>query len=402
LLGSSLEYELTLETIAQMAVRDLADLCIIDIVEGAGKVARLKVKSREPSLNTVRDLFMRLPLERDRPLWFQIVNQHKRPVLVEHFTDEILANIFRNESDLQMAREAGLQSGMVIPLLRDGNLIAAIILISCSPHRIYGSEDLYLAEELARRAAASIENARLYFLARRAIKSREDILAVVSHDLKNPVMVIELVAKVLRQSKELETDQIFEFSNKIERAADKMLHLISQLLDFSKIENGTFSVAPQSERLKNIILQAIEDMKPLAEAKQQTIEYHIESGLPEVAADSLRVGQVLSNLLSNAIKFSQQRGEIVVSVREEDNTIVVCVSDKGRGIPREHLSKVFDRYWQAEDTKHAGMGLGLSIAKGIVEAHGGKIWVDSELGKGSSFSFTLPLATPDTKRLKCA
>src|SRR5215471_5909514 len=402
LLGSSLEYEFTLETITKMAVRDLADLCIIDIVEGAGKVARLKVKSRDSSLTAVRDLFMRIPLERDRPLWFQIVNQNKRPVLVERFTQEILEYIFRNESDLQVIREAGLQSGMVIPLLRDGNLIAAIILISCSPRRIYGPEDLYLAEELARRAAASIENARLYFLARRAIKSREHILEVVSHDLKNPVMMIGLVAKVLRQSGELETDQIAEFSYKIERAADKMLYLISQLLDFSKIENGTFSVAPQAETLKNIILPAIEGMKPLAEAKQQTIEYHIESNLPKVAADGSRVGQVLSNLLSNAIKFSHQRGEIVVSVREEDNTIVVCVSDKGRGIPREHLSKVFDRYWQAEDTKHAGMGLGLSIAKGIVEAHGGKIWVDSELGKGSSFSFTLPLATPDTKRLKCA
>jgi signal transduction histidine kinase len=181
-----------------------------------------------------------------------------------------------------------------------------------------------------------------------------------------------------------------------------MLHLISQLLDFSKMEHGTFSVAPQAETLKNIILPVIDGMKPLAEAKQQKIECHIESNLPEVAADGPRVGQVLSNLLSNAIKFSRQGGEIVVSAREQDNTIVVCVSDSGSGIARENLSKVFDRYWQAEDAKHAGIGLGLSIAKGIVEAHGGKIWVDSELGKGSSVSFTLPLATRDTKRRKCA
>src|SRR5215475_8132416 len=402
LLGSSLEYEHTLETIAQMAVRDLADICIIDIVEGAGKVARLKVKSREPSLSAVSDLFMRIPLERGRPLFFQMVVQNKRPIVVEHVTQEMLAYIFQDESDRQIIREAGLQSAMIIPLLRDGNLIAAIILISCSPHRIYGPEELYLAEELARRAAASIENARLYFLARRAIKSREEVLAVVSHDLKNPVMVIGLVAKVLRQSKELETEQIFEFSNKIERAADKMLLLISQLLDFSKMENGTFSVAPQAETLKNIILPAIDGMKPLAEAKQQTIECHIESDLPEVASDGPRVGQVLSNLVSNAIKFGRQGGEIVVSVREQDDTIVVSVSDNGPGIPRENLSKIFDRYWQAEETKHAGMGLGLSIAKGIVEAHGGKIWVDSESGKGSSFSFSLPLVSRDTKRLKCA
>src|SRR5262249_11391367 len=139
-----------------------------------------------------------------------------------------------------------------------------------------------------------------------------------------------------------------------------------------------------------------------AEAKQQTIEYHLESNLPEVAADGPRVGQVLSNLLSNAIKFTRQGGKVVVSAREQDNTIVVSVLDNGPGIPRENLSKVFDRYWQSEETRRAGVGLGLAIAKGIVEAHGGKIWADSELGKGSSFFFTLPLATPDTKRLKSA
>ena len=143
-------------------------------------------------------------------------------------------------------------------------------------------------------------------------------------------------------------------------------------------------------------------MKPLAEAKQQSIECRLESTLPEVAADGPRVEQVLSNLLSNAIKFNRRGGKIAVSAREQDHAVVVCVSDEGPGIPRENLSKVFDRYWQATETKRDGLGLGLSIAKGIVEAHGGKIWVDSELGKGSSFSFTLPLATPDTKRLKAA
>jgi len=334
-------------------------------------------------------------------LWLQMVAQSKRPILGP-ITPEMVALVFQDESDQRVIREAGLQSGMVIPLLRDGNIIAAIVLLSCSPSRIYGSTDLYIAEELARRAAASIENARLYFLARRAIKSREEVLAVVSHDLKNPVMVIGLVAKMLRQSGELETAQVAEFSNRIERAADKMLQLISEISDTSKMENGTFSVVPQAETLKHLILPAIDGMKPLAEAKQQTIECHIESNLPEVAADGPRVAQVLSNLVSNAIKFSHQGGKIVVSAREQDSSIVVCVSDDGPGIPRENLSKVFDRYWQSEETKRAGVGLGLAIAKGIVEAHGGKIWVDSELGKGSSFFFSLPLATPDTKRSKVA
>jgi signal transduction histidine kinase len=200
----------------------------------------------------------------------------------------------------------------------------------------------------------------------------------------------------------LETDQITEFANKIQRAVDKMLQLISNLLDFSKIESGTFSVDRHVEALQHIIPPVVDGMKTLAEAKQQTIECRIEANLPEVAADRHRVEQVVSNLLSNAIKFTRQGGSIVVSAQERDETVVVSVSDEGPGIPREHLSKVFDRFWQAEKARPFGSGLGLSIAKGIVEAHGGTIWADSQLAKGSSFFFTLPLADADTKHLKSA
>lgn len=237
---------------------------------------------------------------------------------------------------------------------------------------------------------------------RRAVKSREEMLGFVCHDLKNPITVIGLVATALRQCEELQMAQIIDFTGKIQRATDKMLQLISQLSDTSKIENGTFSVKPQTETLQSIILPTIEGMKPLAESRRQTIEYNLESNLPEVAADSHRVGQVVSNLLSNALKFTPQGGRIVVSARQHNSTIVVSVSDEGPGIPHDDLSKVFDRYWQAEHTKHMGTGLGLALAKGIVEAHGGRIWVDSELGKGSSFSFTLPLATLDTRRTDVA
>src|SRR5215467_13203514 len=402
LLGSSLEYGQTLDSIAELAVRDLADLCIIDVVGDTGKVARLKVKSREASLAPLCDLFMRVPLEKSRPLWFEMVFETKRPVFLDHFTPEMIEYTFREKSDLQIIHEAGLQSALAIPLVRNQRLVGSIVLISCSASHIYGPGDLYLAEELARRAESSIENARLFFEAQRAIKARGDILAIVSHDLKNPLTVITLVAKALRESGELETAQINEYADKIQRAVDKMLQLISNLLDFSKIECGTFSVERHPETLENMILPAIDGMRTLAEARQQTIECHIESNLPEVAADRHRVGQVVSNLLSNAIKFTRQGGRIVISAQKREDTIVVSVSDEGPGIPREHLSKVFDRFWQGEKTKRLGSGLGLSIAKGIVEAHGGRIWADSQGGKGTSFSFTLPLTTPDTERPKCA
>ena len=213
--------------------------------------------------------------------------------------------------------------------------------------------------------------------------------------------MIGLVANVMRESKDLDTVHVSEFVSKIQRAADRMLQLISDLLDFDKMEKGTFFVEPYTETVQSIILPVIDALKPLADAKQQTIESYVEPDVPEVAADSRHAGRVVSNLLSNSIKFTRKGGRIVVSARQRDNTILISVSDEGPGIPSEHLSKVFECYWQAEATKRSGLGLGLAIAKGIVEAHGAKIWVESELGKGSSFSFTLPLATRDARCPKC-
>jgi PAS domain S-box-containing protein len=390
LLGSSLNYEDTIDNIARLAVRDLADLCVIDVVQESGKAVRLKAMSRDSSLASLCDLFMRVPLEENRPYWFRMVVENKRSVLMKRLTSEMIESFSRDESHLRVIREAGVHSGLAVPLLKDGRLIAVIVLISCSASHVYGPADLSLAEELARRAALSIDNARLFLEAQRAIKGREEILAIVSHDLKAPLNTIGLVGQMMQPS---------AAADRIQRSVERMRLLISDLLDFYKMESGTFSVDLSACTLEKLILPLIDGMKTLAEAKQQSLECRIEPDLPEVSADGRRIGQVLSNLLSNAIKFTGPGGRILVSARQRDNAIVVSVSDEGPGIPRENLLKVFDRFWQAEKTKHLGSGLGLSIAKGIVEAHGGKIWVESQLGQGSSFSFTLPL---DTNRLKCA
>ncbi len=139
-------------------------------------------------------------------------------------------------------------------------------------------------------------------------------------------------------------------------------------------------------------MPVIESFKLLADDKRLTVEMDLPAGLPDVRVDTYRIGQVISNLLGNAIKFTPQGGTIRVSAHQQENEVVVSVADTGPGISVEHLPKIFDWFWQAQGTKHMGSGLGLSIAKGIVEAHGGRIWVESELGKGSLFSFSLPVA----------
>jgi PAS domain S-box-containing protein len=402
LLGSTLEYEDTLDNIAQTVVRDFADLCIIDVIQENGQAARLRVVSRDPSLAPVCNLFMRVPLDKNPTYWFRMVVEKKRPVLMEHLTPAMIESFSGDESDRRVIRAAGFRSAIAVPLLRDSRLVAALVLISCSAAHIYRPADLTLAEELARRAALSIDNARLFVEAQHAIKTREDVLAVVSHDLKNPLNTIGLTAQVMRQLERMETAQIADMTDRIQRAVNGMLQLIADLLDFSRIQSGVFSVEVCSEKLDEVILPVIESMKPLAEAKQQNVDLRIAPNLPEVAADGRRVAQVISNLLSNAIKFTRPGGTVLISAQQRDNTVVVSIADEGPGIPQENLPKVFDRFWQAAETRQVGSGLGLSIAKGIVDAHGGKIWVESELGKGSSFFFTLPLANLETRQSKSA
>jgi signal transduction histidine kinase len=277
-----------------------------------------------------------------------------------------------------------------VPLVAHGSVLGAIVLLSFSPTHAYGPADLRLTQALAERSAISIENSRLYLEAQRAIKTRENVLAMVSHDLKNPVTTIGLVAHVLHEP--IDAGRLSDLAGKIQRSVDKMLLLISDLLDFSKIQSGTFSVDAHAGMMDTMVMPVIDSVRTLSDAKHQTIELNISPRLPEVFADSHRMGQVLSNSLGNAIKFTPDGRTIRVSARQRADTIVVSVSDEGPGIPAEHLSRVFDRFWQAKETRQMGSGLGLSIAKGIVEAHGGTIWAESELGKGSSFYFTLPLA----------
>jgi PAS domain S-box-containing protein len=399
-LASTLDYEDTLTNVVRLTVRDLADFCRVDVIGQDGSIRPLKVMSRDASKAWVCDLFMQVPLDRICPN-FRSVIESKRPVLMEFVSAERITSFSATEQDLRALRAADFKSLIAVPLLARGKLVGMITLLSSSGSRLYRPTDVRLAEELARRAAFSIENARLFGDAQRAVKSREEMLAIVSHDLKNPVATIRLVAHLLRQFGGIDTAQVGKLTDTIQRSVDKMQRLIADLLDFDKIQSGTFSVETSAASVSRLATPVIEGFRLLAEEKQQKLETDLPAALPEVAVDGHRIGQVISNLLGNAIKFTPEGGTIRVSAHRRGNEVIVSVSDTGPGIPVEHLPKLFDWFWQAQGTKKMGSGLGLSIAKGIVDAHGGRIWAESQLGKGSSFSFTLPLAD-DVKRTRNA
>jgi signal transduction histidine kinase len=326
----------------------------------------------------------------------QSVLVNRQTTLYQSLSSESFTSGRYSEEILGAIRAADPKSVIVAPLVAREKLVGVIALVSSSTTRLYGPTDCRLAEELARRAALCIENARLFSEAQRAVKTREDVLAVVSHDLKSPLATIELAVTILRGFKQTHENRVREFVNRVQRSTDQMEILIADLLDFARIQSGTFSVLILAVRLDEAVMPAIDRMRALAEAKLQTLEADIPSSLPSVAIDAHRIGQVVSNLISNAIKFTPQEGTIRVLARLRDHQVVVSVEDTGPGIPQEHLSKIFDRFWRTPGTKQKGSGLGLAIAKGIVEAHGGTIWAESQMGKGSSFFFTVPLAELDT------
>ncbi len=221
------------------------------------------------------------------------------------------------------------------------------------------------------------------------ITAYEQILAIVSHDLKSPLTLIHLATELLVKSHKVEQTQLLGFTEQIQRSANLIQNMVTNLLDFTKIQAGMFYIEKKTERIKDVLIPMVETIKIQAEKKKQTLEYGLISDV-EVSCDGLRIGQVLSNLLENAVKFTPKEGRLLVTVAQLKEGIQFSILDDGPGISNNDLPRIFDKFWQAKETQRFGAGLGLFIAKQIVEAHGGRIWVQSELGKGSAFHFILP------------
>jgi signal transduction histidine kinase len=262
--------------------------------------------------------------------------------------------------------------------------------------RGYIDRDVVIAKEVARRAALAVDRALLYRAAAQAARTREEMVAFVSHDLKNPLASIQMTVDYLLE--DLVPDDTAHRQQRkqlhaIHRSAQRMYRLIHDLLDVAAIEAGRMAVKRSPLTVDGLITDALDLLHPLAAAKRITLTTDVSPGLPEVVADHDRMLQVFSNIGGNAVKFTPDGGRIEIHATVRDTVVEFAVHDTGPGIAADDLPHVFDRFWQAKNARRAGAGLGLAIAKGIVEAHNGRIRAESELGRGSSFSFTLPIAT---------
>jgi signal transduction histidine kinase len=279
-----------------------------------------------------------------------------------------------------------------MPLLARGQLLGVIALYR--EMKSYDSDDLFLAGELGRRAALAIDNARLHDLVHTGIRARDDMIGIVSHDLRNPVNAVKMLTGVMldRSNGEPLSPEVGNYASVIRQAAEQMDELIQDLLDVTRVEAGRLAVSARRENTEEMLSDTLRMLAPVANEKGISLRLNAPDDLPDVMADRERTGQAISNLVGNAVKFSASGSEILVRIAVLDSELVFAVSDKGQGMTAEQLAHAFDRFWQSSRTDRQGAGLGLAITKGIIEAHGGRIWAESSPGRGSTFYFTLPIA----------
>jgi signal transduction histidine kinase len=313
------------------------------------------------------------------------------PLLVPEVTSEWLRRNAGTEAQLEEIRRLAPRSLMVVPLRGRERILGTICFCLTQTARGYDAHDLALAQQLAARAALAVENARLFQQSREATRLRDEVLRVVAHDLRNPLNTISLSAGLLdEQMSPVERTAYGDKLDLIARSVARADRLIQDLLDVARMQAGRLTIDVQPVAAADLVEEAIRMHQPLAAERNITLRGEVSGKLGTVSADRHRLQQVLANLIGNALKFTHEGGHVTVRASAQEDAVQFAIHDDGPGIQAADMPRLFDPFWQARKGG-GGAGLGLPICRGIVEAHHGRIWTESEPGKGSTFYFTVPL-----------
>jgi PAS domain S-box-containing protein len=382
-----------LQRAAERAVPMLGDSCIIDLVEGneilTGAVAA-RDESAGAAIQAYRDSH---PLRWDVATPVIEALRDRRPVLWIDGKRTVFGAGAPVQRHVEETTSPNVGSLLVVPLEAHGHIVGAATFVMARGGRRHDQSYVALAEAFGVRVALAVDSAALYQRARRAIGARDEALAVVSHDLRNPLSAIALCVTALRESPPPSADVMADLLGTVAESATLMKRIIQDLLDVASIDAGRLSLerhlqplAPVLERAWGMFREAAADAGVSLRLDRQGLDR-----CPEVSIDAERILQVLANLLNNALKFTDSGGSVTVTAVAQADRLTVTVSDTGAGIAPADLPNVFDRFWhRRRSAKIRSTGLGLAIARGIIEAHGGRIVVQSELGRGTTLSFDLP------------
>ena len=267
---------------------------------------------------------------------------------------------------------------------------AAVTVLAVAIAGVLGLEVTDMVRRVVTNEVGRVTLDQLYGEAQRVIDAREEILRIVAHDLRSPLNTISMATSLLLDLPATEADRVKRLKI-IKRTGDGMERLIQDLLSVTAIEAGRLSIATRKLKVADLFQDASEMLEGIAREKSITLTVEGAADLPPVRGDPARVLQVVSNLVGNAVKFTPPGGVITLSAARAEGGVQCAIADTGSGIPPEELPRIFGKFWQSKRGDDRGVGLGLAIARGIVEAHGGSIGVRSEVGRGSVFSFSLPV-----------
>jgi signal transduction histidine kinase len=389
ILGESLEYETTLRAVARLAVPSVADWCVVDLLQRDGAIARVAIAHRDPARRELAELLQQhYPPMMHVPLGPGHVLRTGRTESQARVPKSFVRAAAAEPERLTLLQALGLHSYVCAPLRARGRLLGSITLFT-ERGRSLGRADVTMVEELAQRAATAIDNAILYDHAQRALQSRDEVLARVSHDLRTPLSAIMMGAavQIATAPSTPEGRRTRQRAEVFQRSARHMCRLISDLTDFAHVETGRLALERQLHRPESLLREVVETLRPTASNEGARLELDTSGDLGLVDCDRDRIVQALSNLVSNAIKVGSPVITLRASIKDED--VMFAVQDTGPGIGEADLPHVFDRYWRGTAI-YRGTGLGLPIVKGIIDAHGGQCSVSSQVGVGTTVFFSLP------------
>jgi signal transduction histidine kinase len=293
----------------------------------------------------------------------------------------------------------GLRACLAVPLLRSGRALGALGIRSYDPTVVYTEDDGRMLGLFADQAAAALTTVDAFARQRQAVeqlerlnRAKSEFVSIVSHEFRTPLTGIQGFSEMMRDE-QLTLEEMREYAGDINKDSQRLNRMIDEMLDLDRMESGRMTIHPERMDLNAVLDEVVNRVRP--NAPNHTLSLDLQSDLPSIHADRDRLTQVASNLLNNAVKYSPTGGRITVKSRADGEGVRIEVRDEGLGIPPEALETIFERYSRVDSqaTKDIpGTGLGLPIVRQIVQLHGGKVWAESELGRGSVFHVTLPLA----------
>jgi PAS domain S-box-containing protein len=389
----------TLQKVARLAVPHFADWCAVDMLEPDGTLRRVAVAHVDPEkVRLAHELHRRYPPDPQAPHGAWHILRTGRPEMVAEITGAMIAEAVKDEGRLDILRRLGLKSYLGVPVRVRGKALGVITLVAAESGRRYDESDLAVAEDLADRTGVAIDNARLYAELREADRHKDEFLAMLAHELRNPLAPIRNALHVLRRP-EAGADVMARAREMAARQVQHMARLLDDLLDVARISRGRIELRKEAVDMASVVQRAAEAVRPLMEDRRHELNLSLPPEPVRVQGDPTRLEQILTNLLNNSAKYTDPGGRIALAVQREGGEVVLRVRDTGIGIAPDMLPKIFDLFVQAErrlDRSQGGVGIGLTLVRKLVELHGGTIRAFSEgPGRGSEFVVRLPALAGD-------